>query len=73
MGKRVRCLNDCAKPNALLFVQPCGRCSLPTVNPATGERDPDQEPIATLKTYRSLDKEVYFGNNAINMTPGGIG
>ncbi|XP_069971142.1 mitochondrial amidoxime reducing component 2 [Penaeus vannamei] len=33
-------------------VKPCERCVLTIVNPATGERHPQQEPLTTLKTYR---------------------
>ncbi|XP_042888810.1 mitochondrial amidoxime reducing component 2-like [Penaeus japonicus] len=34
-------------------VKPCERCLLTTVNPASGERHPQQEPLATLRTYRT--------------------
>lgn len=33
-------------------VKPCERCLLTIVNPATGERHPQQEPLTTLRTYR---------------------
>jgi uncharacterized protein YcbX len=44
---------------------PCSRCALPTVDPATGERDPEGEPLRTLMSYRRRDRSVYFGQNLI--------
>ncbi|XP_036317928.1 mitochondrial amidoxime-reducing component 1-like [Rhagoletis pomonella] len=37
-------------------VAPCRRCILPNINPETGERDPDNNPLKTLKTYRCFEK-----------------
>lgn len=37
--------------------QPCTRCVLTNIDPATGERNPQMEPLKTLKTFR-LFKEV---------------
>lgn len=50
--------------------KPCSRCAIPTLDPLTGERSPDHEPIATLKTYRKGEGGVFFGQNLI---PDGIG
>lgn len=44
---------------------PCSRCVLTTIDPATGERDPDNEPMTTLMRYRRHDRSVYFGQNLI--------
>lgn len=44
----------------------CTRCILTTINPATGERSADREPLATLKTYRERDGDVWFGQNMVN-------
>lgn len=44
-------------------VKPCSRCSIPSVNPATGQRS--AEPIKTLRDYRLRDHKVYFGQNVI--------
>lgn len=44
----------------------CSRCIMPTLDPLTGERSPDREPLTTLKTYREREGEVYFGQNLIN-------
>jgi len=46
-------------------VWPCSRCVLTTIDPVTGERDPDGEPMRTLTTYRRRDRSVYFGQNLI--------
>ncbi|PTQ69544.1 MOSC domain-containing protein [Pseudomonas sp. GV071] len=44
----------------------CSRCILTTIDPQTGERSSDREPLATLKTYREKEGDVYFGQNLIN-------
>ncbi|MGA6104285.1 MOSC domain-containing protein [Pseudomonas solani] len=48
----------------------CTRCILTTIDPATGERSPDREPLTTLKTYREREGELYFGQNLINRSTG---
>ncbi|WP_397452690.1 MOSC domain-containing protein [Pseudomonas sp. NA-150] len=48
----------------------CSRCILTTIDPKTGERSPDREPMATLKTYRESEGEVWFGQNMVNDGPG---
>ncbi len=50
-------------------VKPCSRCSIPTVDPDTGERT-GTEPISTLATYRKRDHKVYFGMNIIHQQQG---
>lgn len=45
--------------------KPCSRCILTTVDPHTGERDPQREPLATLMQYRQVDGEALFGQNLI--------
>jgi uncharacterized protein len=51
----------------------CDRCSIPNVNPMTGERG--QEPTKTLSTYRYWEKGIWFGQNAVqpNMPFEGFG
>ena len=46
-------------------VKGCSRCIMTTLDPETGERSADREPLATLKTYREREGEVYFGQNLI--------
>ncbi|PTS83516.1 MOSC domain-containing protein [Pseudomonas sp. HMWF032] len=46
-------------------VKGCSRCIMTTLDPQTGERSADREPLITLKTYRERDGEVYFGQNLI--------
>jgi uncharacterized protein YcbX len=41
----------------------CVRCSVPTIDPESGERG--KEPLATLATYRSTDGDVTFGVNLL--------
>jgi uncharacterized protein YcbX len=48
----------------LRIVDGCPRCSVPTVDQATGVLS-GPEPIHTLSTYRERDGEVYFGVNAV--------
>lgn len=47
-------------------VKSCSRCILTTIDPATGERSPDREPLATLSTYRQREDGVMFGQNLVN-------
>ena len=41
----------------------CDRCSIPNVNPKTGDRG--KEPTKTLASYRAWDRGIWFGQNAI--------
>lgn len=45
------------------LLEPCARCSVPTVDPETGNLA-GPEPIHTLSQYRQRDGEVFFGVNA---------
>ncbi|MFB3306385.1 MOSC domain-containing protein [Pseudomonas sp. AMR01] len=47
-------------------VKSCSRCILTTIDPASGERSADREPLATLKTYRESNGDVMFGQNLVN-------
>lgn len=38
------------------IVAPCTRCIMPNIDPNTGERDANSEPLRTLKTYRKAPK-----------------
>ncbi|RAU44329.1 MULTISPECIES: MOSC domain-containing protein [unclassified Pseudomonas] len=44
----------------------CSRCILTTIDPATGVRSEDREPLSTLKTYREREGEVWFGQNLVS-------
>lgn len=44
-------------------VKLCSRCVLTTVNQQTGNKG--KEPLKTLATYRSLNNNIYFGQNII--------
>lgn len=48
--------------------KPCSRCTIPTVDQATGERSP--EPLKTLATYRHWDGQIWFGQNLIHNAMG---
>ena len=51
----------------------CNRCILTTVDPLTGSKSDDMEPVKTLKTFRTAaDKNFYFGQNIIPQTQGTI-
>ncbi|MDP4548933.1 MULTISPECIES: MOSC domain-containing protein [unclassified Marinobacter] len=47
-------------------VKPCSRCVLTTVDPDTGKKDPDTEPLKTLSGYRKTGDGVIFGQNAVH-------
>jgi hypothetical protein len=48
----------------------CSRCILTTIDPKTGERSADREPMTTLKTYREREGDIWFGQNMVNDGPG---
>jgi uncharacterized protein YcbX len=53
-------------PVLLKLVKPCSRCTIPSVDPATGEQG--HEPSDTLSTYRAdarLNGAITFGMNAV--------
>ncbi|MFP5428402.1 MAG: MOSC domain-containing protein [Gammaproteobacteria bacterium] len=51
-------------------LKPSVRCILTTLDPGTGERSADREPLATLKTFREREGDVLFGQN---LAAGGAG
>ncbi len=53
-------------------VKGCSRCIMTTLDPQTGERSADREPLTTLKTYREREGEVYFGQNLIACGEGAL-
>ncbi|XP_048735271.1 mitochondrial amidoxime-reducing component 1-like [Ostrea edulis] len=49
------------------ILDPCTKCILPNVNPDTGERNQDKEPLQTLKKFRCFPpygRDPIFGVNA---------
>ena len=50
----------------------CSRCILTTIDPATGMRSEDREPLSTLKTYRESEGEIWFGQNLVNDGAGAV-
>jgi len=54
-------------------LQPCRRCVLATINPDSLEKDPQQEPLRTLATFRqTAEGRVTFGVHAIPRSTGTI-
>ncbi|VVP46287.1 MOSC domain-containing protein [Pseudomonas fluorescens] len=51
-------------------VKPCSRCILTTIDPQTGLRSDDREPLATLQKYRSEADGAMFGQNLVNDSNG---
>jgi len=51
-------------------VKLCSRCVLTTVDPKTGIRSGDQEPLVTLLTYRNIEQKIMFGINLIALNEG---
>lgn len=47
-------------------VKSCSRCILTTIDPQTGVRDEQREPLATLMTYRKQAEGTMFGQNLVN-------
>ena len=52
------------------LVKPCSRCILTTIDPQTGERSADREPLATLQKYRAQEDGAMFGQNLVNDSTG---
>jgi len=50
------------------LLKPCARCSIPTVDPETGEVG--KEPMRTLATFRRRNNDVFFGWNIVAPAPG---
>jgi uncharacterized protein len=51
-------------------VKPCGRCSIITIDPETGEKG--IEPLQTLSSYRKRNGKVCFGQNVIALNKGEV-
>ncbi|GHD68504.1 MOSC domain-containing protein [Jeongeupia chitinilytica] len=56
----------------LRMVKPCTRCVFTTVDPDSGEKSADQEPLRTLAKHRKGEGGVLFGQNAITEIAGRI-
>lgn len=53
--------------------KPCERCIFTTVNPQLGEKNAEQQPLRTLKSFRQNQHgEVLFGQNLIALNNGQI-
>jgi hypothetical protein len=54
-------------------VKNCSRCVFTTIDPDSGEKSPDMEPLRTLSSYRRRPEGgVYFGQNLIPRSAGVI-
>ncbi|WP_420461259.1 MOSC domain-containing protein [Neolewinella sp.] len=53
-------------------LEPCARCGVPNVDPATGVANRVGEPLATLAGYRRVGGKVYFGMNLVHAGTGSI-
>jgi uncharacterized protein len=54
------------------LVKTCTRCVFTTVEPLTGIKDPSNEPLNTLKTYRRSKEGIIFGMNLVAKNTGNI-
>ena len=52
------------------LVKPCSRCIMTTVDPDTGTRCPNGEPLKTLAGFRRTRDGVMFGVNGVHQSPG---
>ena len=53
--------------------KPCARCIITTLDPESGSRSADGEPLTTLRRFRSGDRgRILFGQNVIPDGPGEI-
>lgn len=49
-------------------VKPCARCIITTINTENGKRN--EEPLATLSTYRRINNKAMFGQNIVGHSNG---
>lgn len=55
------------------IMKSCSRCIFTTVDPITGEKNPQLEPLSTLQKYRKDKKgDVLFGQNLIALNSGNL-
>jgi len=55
------------------ITKPCTRCIFTTINPQTGEKNRQQEPLHTLKNTRQLaNGDILFGQNLVALNQGQI-
>lgn len=54
----------------LEVVKPCARCVFTTVDPLTGQKATNGEPLRTLATFRRREGKVFFGQNVLVRRPG---
>tara|TARA_R110000744_G_scaffold79260_3_gene155749 strand:- start:59 stop:1267 length:1209 start_codon:yes stop_codon:yes gene_type:complete len=55
------------------IAKPCTRCIFTTINPETGEKHQQQEPLKKLKEYRQLTNgDILFGQNLVALNQGQI-
>lgn len=52
------------------LAKPCSRCIMTTVDPDTGTRSVDGEPLRTLSRFRRTDGGVIFGVNGVHLQTG---
>lgn len=52
------------------LVKPCSRCIITTTNQKTGERNPKNEPLLTLSSFRQTQAGIMFGQNMIALSEG---
>lgn len=50
----------------LRLAKPCSRCIITTIDPRSGERDADRQPLVALRQHRFRDGEVFFGQNLLH-------
>ncbi len=54
-------------------VKPCARCVVTTTDQASGARHPEQEPLRTLATFRTVPGlGAIFGQNLVHRAPGSL-
>jgi hypothetical protein len=55
---------------SISLVKPCSRCILTTVDPDTGVRSSDGQPLRALASFRKTADGVMFGVNGVHNTRG---
>lgn len=54
------------------IVDACARCSIPTINQATGVRSADYQPTKAMREFRARGNQVYMGQNVMQRATSGL-
>lgn len=54
------------------LVKACSRCTMTTIDPLLGTRHHGLQPLKTIRAYRGIEDDAFFGQNAMQVRAEGI-